>query len=74
MTTEEKIDAMQKRKKEFDGKFYVAVKTTHIVCLPSCPAQPLLKNIVFYDSYEDAIQNGYRPCKRCKPDQFIKEE
>ena len=47
MTTEEKISAMQKRKKEFDGKFYVAVRTTHIVCLPSCPAQPLLKNIVF---------------------------
>ena len=30
MTTEEKISAMQKRKKEFDGKFYVAVRTTHI--------------------------------------------
>lgn len=73
MTTEEKISAMQKRKKEFDGKFYVAVRTTHIVCLPSCPAQLLLKNIVFYDTYEDAVQNGYRPCERCKPNRFIKE-
>ena len=45
MTREDKIIAMQQRKKEFDGKFYIAVKTTGIVCLPSCPAQPLPKNV-----------------------------
>ena len=50
MTREDKIIAMQQRKKEFDGKFYIAVKTTGIVCLPSCPAQPLPKNVEFYDS------------------------
>lgn len=73
MTREDKTSAMQQRKKEFDGKFYIAVKTTGIVCLPSCPAQPLPKNVEFYDSYEDAICDGYRPCKRCKPDIFFME-
>ena len=73
MTREDKIIAMQQRKKEFDGKFYIAVKTTGIVCLPSCPARPLHKNVEFYDSYEDAICDGYRPCKRCKPDIFFME-
>ena len=73
MTREDKIIAMQQRKKEFDGKFYIAVKTTGIVCLPSCPAQPLPKNVEFYDSYEDVICDGYRPCKRCKPDIFFME-
>lgn len=60
MTREEKISAMQQHSKEFNGKFYVAVKTTGIVCLPSCSARPLSKNVEFYDNYEDAIRDGYR--------------
>ena len=60
VTREEKIAAMQQHSKEFNGKFYVAVKTTGIVCLPSCSARPLPKNVEFYDNYEDAISDGYR--------------
>jgi hypothetical protein len=45
------------------------VKTTKIVCRPGCPARiPLEKNIVFFDTMEEAIEKGYRPCKRCKPE------
>lgn len=70
MTREEKVKAMQERKKDCDGIFYVAVRTTGIVCLPSCPAKPLAKNVEFYDSLGEALKVGYRPCKRCRPECF----
>lgn len=28
---------------------------------------PLEKNIVFFDTMDEAVQSGYRPCKQCKP-------
>ena len=68
MTKNEKMEAMLNRDSSYDGKFYIAVKTTHIVCLPSCPAKPLPKNVVFFDTLNAALEEGYRPCKRCKPD------
>ncbi|MCC8024068.1 MAG: hypothetical protein LIP16_02005 [Clostridium sp.] len=53
----------------YDGKFYVAVKSTKIVCRPSCSSRtPLEKNMVFFDTLEEALKNGYRPCRRCKPE------
>lgn len=61
MDREEMVAAMQRRDKRYDGKFYVAVKTTGIVCLPSCAGRPLPKNVEFYDTYEEAIKAGYRP-------------
>lgn len=51
----------------YDGVFYVAVKTTGIFCLPSCPARPKRENVEFFLSVRDAIFAGYRPCKRCRP-------
>ena len=69
MEWEEKISAIKSRDKSYDGRFYVAVKSTKIVCCPSCPSRiPLDKNIVCVDTLEEALENGYRPCKRCKPD------
>ena len=70
MTYEDKIRAIENKDAAYNGIFYVAVKTTGIVCLPSCPAKPLLKNTVFYESLKDALADGYRPCKRCKPELF----
>jgi methylphosphotriester-DNA--protein-cysteine methyltransferase len=50
----------------YDGKFFVAVKTTKIFCLPSCKAKfPLPKNLEFFESKIDAVKSGYRGCKRC---------
>jgi AraC family transcriptional regulator of adaptative response / DNA-3-methyladenine glycosylase II len=57
------------RKKNYDGVFYVAVKTTGIYCMPSCPVpKALQKNIEFYDSAEETLKNGFRACKYCRPD------
>jgi AraC family transcriptional regulator, regulatory protein of adaptative response / methylated-DNA-[protein]-cysteine methyltransferase len=62
-------EAFQKRDKSFDGKFYVGVKTTGIYCKPSCAArQPKFENCVFFATRDEAVQAGFRACKRCKPD------
>ena len=71
MDRTEKVEAVRNRDKSYDGKFYIAVKSTKIVCRPWCSSRtPLEKNMVFFDTLEDAIQNGFRPCKRCKPDKY----
>jgi len=55
--------------KNYDGLFYYGVKTTKIFCKPSCKSKlPLRKNVVFFKNQEDAIKEGFRPCKRCRPD------
>lgn len=53
----------------YDGVFYYAVKTTGVVCRPSCKSKiPNRDNVSFFRSFEEAIHHGYRPCKRCRPD------
>src|ERR1700743_2686896 len=60
--------ALCARDARFDGRLYVGVKTTGIFCRPVCPARtPLSKNIIFFASPDDAIEAGFRPCKRCRP-------
>jgi AraC family transcriptional regulator of adaptative response/methylated-DNA-[protein]-cysteine methyltransferase len=60
--------AVETRDRGLDGQVYYAVKTTGIYCLPSCPARkPNRSNVFFYASAAEAEQEGYRPCRRCKP-------
>lgn len=57
------------RDSRFDGRFYVAVKTTRIFCRPICPANlPKEENVEYYFDKAQALQAGYRPCLRCRPD------
>ncbi|CAH0528736.1 DNA-3-methyladenine glycosylase 2 family protein [Vibrio hippocampi] len=57
------------RDARFDGAFFVAVKTTGIFCRPICPAKlPKEDNVEYFDHAPAAIQAGYRPCLRCRPD------
>lgn len=51
----------------YDGVFFVAVRTTGIFCRPSCPTRPKPENIEFFPAIQDAVNAGYRPCKRCHP-------
>ena len=60
--------AMKSRDPRFDGKFFVAVKTTGIYCRPICPARPQQKNVEFFPSAIGAERAGYRPCLRCRPE------
>ena len=55
------------RDPRFDGKFFVAVKTTKIYCRPICPARKAkLKNLEFFLHAVQAEEAGYRPCMRCR--------
>lgn len=61
--------ARLRRDPAYDGRFFIAVKTTGIYCRPVCPARsPLTKNIEFYPSAAAAERAGYRPCLRCRPE------
>lgn len=60
--------ALQSRDARFDGVFVTAVSSTGIYCRPSCPAiTPKRANITFYPSAAAAQRNGFRACKRCRP-------
>ena len=66
MTREAMVAACQRRDRDYIGKFYLAVKSTKIVRHPGCSAKvPLEKNMVFSNTLEVALADGYRPCKRC---------
>ncbi|MCL6457006.1 MAG: helix-turn-helix domain-containing protein [Gorillibacterium sp.] len=57
------------RESTYDGVYYTGVRTTHIVCRPSCRARtPKASNVTFYPTLAEAIEAGFRPCKRCKPE------
>ena len=67
--TEACFQALAAHDRRFDGKFFTAVITTGIYCRPICPARPpLRKNIRFYPCAAAAESNGFRACKRCRPD------
>ena len=68
LTFQDKYKAMLSEDASFEGVFITAVKTTGIFCRPACRARkPKAENVVFYDSPQEAILNGFRPCKICKP-------
>lgn len=50
--------------------FVYGVVTTGVYCKPNCPSRrPLPQNVRFFDHVRDAQKNGFRPCKRCEPDE-----
>src|SRR6266849_9289373 len=53
-----------------DGTFVLAVRSTHIYCRPSCPARrPLRRNVIFFRTGAEAEKQGFRPCRRCRPNE-----
>jgi AraC family transcriptional regulator of adaptative response/methylated-DNA-[protein]-cysteine methyltransferase len=53
-----------------DGTFFYSVATTGVYCRPSCAARLARpENVSFHKNREDAEHAGFRPCKRCRPDQ-----
>ena len=61
--------ALSKNDCRFDGQFFYGVSTTLIFCRPSCPSKvPLRQHVSIFLSQCAAIDAGYRPCKRCRPD------
>lgn len=66
--------ALLEKDNQFDGVFYVGVKTTGVFCRPTCPARkPKFENCEFFESAQAALLASFRPCKRCKPLSHPKE-
>lgn len=62
--------AVVARDPQADGQFYYSVKTTGVYCRPSCAARlPRPENVRLHVTREEAETAGFRPCKRCRPDQ-----
>lgn len=69
-TAEKYWHATLKRDRRADRDFVLAVRSTHIYCRPSCPARrPLRRNVTFFRTRQEAEQQGYRPCLRCRPNE-----
>lgn len=69
-TSEEaRWQAVQNRDRQADGHFVYAVKTTGVYCRPSSSARlPLRKNVVFFDTAQQAEAAGYRASRRARAD------
>lgn len=67
------LRAVAAKDPRFDGQFVYGVSTTGIFCRPSCAAQPRPDHLSFFDKAEDAVAAGYRPCRRCRPQQLVAE-
>ena len=67
-TIETYYQALLDRNQSFIGIFFVGVKTTSVFCIATCRARkPKKENITFYTTFKEALDDGYRPCKICKP-------
>jgi len=61
--------ALSTRDARFDGRIFIAVRTTRIDCRPICPARtPNSENVTFFATASAAEEAGYRPCLRCRPE------
>lgn len=69
LSEDEMYDALVRNDAEYDGIFFYAVKSTGIFCRPSCPSKkPNRDNVEFFATAKEALDAGYRPCKRCRSD------
>ncbi len=66
----ERWAAVARRDAHADDQFYYSVRTTGVYCRPSCAARLARReNVSFHSSCEEAEQAGFRPCKRCRPNE-----
>ena len=71
MLDEEKCwNALREHDASQDGQWFYSVKTTGVYCRPACASRlPLRKNVAFYATAAEAEVAGFRPCKRCRPNE-----
>lgn len=61
--------ALQSRNPKAASAFVYCVTTTKIYCRPTCPSRLARRaNIVFHDTAAEAAAEGFRACKRCRPE------
>lgn len=68
LSDDDKYKALLEKDAQYDGAFYVGITTTGIFCRTICRARkPKRENVKFYDSIQEAMSAGFRPCKICRP-------
>lgn len=67
--------AVVERDANANGVFFYSVATTGVYCRPSCAARLARReNVGFHDTCADAELAGFRPCKRCRPNEAAQAE
>ncbi|PLR68677.1 AraC family transcriptional regulator [Bacillus sp. UMB0893] len=62
-------NAIKESDSEYDDMFFYGVETTGIFCRPSCKSRlPNKENVLIFKNAYIALEENFRPCKRCKPD------
>ena len=65
---EERFSNLSNRQKNKDSTFLYGVTSTGIFCLSHCPSKlPKPENVLFFNNVTEALDQGFRSCKRCKP-------
>lgn len=69
VTSDPRWTKVVRRDPAADGGFCYAVVTTGVYCRPSCPSRTANpENVRFFATPAAAEVAGFRPCKRCRPD------
>lgn len=68
MPASERItEAVSEAETEPAATIYIGNKNSKKFHLPTCSSLPAEKNQIFFESREEAIENGYSPCGSCNP-------
>ncbi len=74
LSDENAYKALVNKDPQYEGLFFAAIKTTGIFCRPTCRARkPKRENVEFFETAKEAMANGYRPCKICRPLEYPDE-
>ncbi|WP_155592334.1 bifunctional transcriptional activator/DNA repair enzyme AdaA [Lysinibacillus cavernae] len=66
--TDDRWQAIINNDATYNNKFFYAVETTGIFCKPSCKSRaPKKENVRVFLTAQQALNENFRPCKRCKP-------
>lgn len=72
--SQEYYRALLAKDSDYEGVFFVGVKTTGVFCRPTCPARkPKFEHCEFFKTPQQALLASFRPCKRCRPLSHPKE-
>ena len=60
--------ALLARDPAYQGVFVAGIVTTGIFCRPTCKAKkPRPENVRYFPSVGEALHDGFRPCRLCRP-------
>jgi AraC family transcriptional regulator, regulatory protein of adaptative response / methylated-DNA-[protein]-cysteine methyltransferase len=65
-----RIAQVHARDPQAEGVFWYSVVTTGVYCRPTCPSRKAKpEHIRFHETLADARRTGFRPCRRCRPEE-----